>query len=337
MELQRIRSAIAWRVRRAALRIKNRLPHRPPPAILIYHRISTESFDPWGGAVSPQRFREHLKWLSANRTVLPLREFVALHGRGALPADAVAVTLDDGYACNSEVAAPLLTEFGVPATMFLPIQMIHKGDPFWWDELEEIVLEHRRSTLTFEGQEVVLGERSKQDRHWAPSSDPSTPRQRAYLQIHERLSRKRPAQIEIEIRQLRSQAPRRSESDKLKRPMSPEQVRRTASPLVEFGSHALNHPWLPELDESEQRREIGNSMDECRALSGQRHAAFAYPFGMFDARSRQLVEDAGFDCACTTQNRAITRGSPRFALPRLQVGDWDQATLEQAMASARFA
>lgn len=337
MDLRKIRSGIGWRVRRAALRIKNRLPHPPPPAILIYHRISTESFDPWGGSVSPQRFREQLGWLSANRKVLPLRQFVALHVRRALPAGAVAVTLDDGYACNAEIAAPLLTEHGVPATMFLPTAMIRSGGPFWWDELEEIVLEHRGSELIFQGQDVVLGDRSDQDRQWKPWAGPSTARQQAYLKIHERLSPMHPDKLELEMEQLRAQGSHRGAIPESKRPMSLDQVRDTASELVEFGSHALNHPWLPALDEADQRREISSSIEQCRALSGQRPAAFAYPFGMFDARSKKFVEEAGFDCACTTQNLAISRGSPRFALPRLQVGDWDSATLEAAMAKARFA
>jgi peptidoglycan/xylan/chitin deacetylase (PgdA/CDA1 family) len=58
--------------------------------------------------------------------------------QGALPAGAVAVTFDDGYADNLANAAPLLVEFGVPATMFLSTGAIVNGCEFWWDDLERI-------------------------------------------------------------------------------------------------------------------------------------------------------------------------------------------------------
>jgi peptidoglycan/xylan/chitin deacetylase (PgdA/CDA1 family) len=80
------------------------LPRGPSPTILMYHRIAEEPFDPWGLSVTPANFRDQLAWLAQNRTVLPLGEFAALHRAGTLPAEAIAVTLDDGYACASQAS-----------------------------------------------------------------------------------------------------------------------------------------------------------------------------------------------------------------------------------------
>src|SRR5262249_46329354 len=69
---------------------------------------------------------------------LPLGEFVDLLDRGDLPADAVAITCDDGYANNLLIAKPVLDRFAVPATIFLATGSLG-ADEFWWDHLESIV------------------------------------------------------------------------------------------------------------------------------------------------------------------------------------------------------
>src|SRR4051812_30294675 len=105
-------------LKRARRWISRRVPRRPRPAILMYHRIAEDTFDPWGVAVSPANFADQLDWLKRHRTPLRLLEFAEHHRRGSLPADAVALTFDDGYACNAVTAAPMLDALGIPATIF---------------------------------------------------------------------------------------------------------------------------------------------------------------------------------------------------------------------------
>ena len=85
----RLRSKASGAVRR----LRRLLPSRPAPAILMYHRVGVESFDPWALAVSPARFEAQLEWLARRRSVLPLAEFAALHRQGRLPRDAAATNL----------------------------------------------------------------------------------------------------------------------------------------------------------------------------------------------------------------------------------------------------
>lgn len=322
------------RARSEVQRVRAWLPHRPPPAILMYHRITEESFDPWGLTVRPAHFHDHLSWLSRHRTVLTLLDFAERHRRGVLPRDAVAITLDDGYACNAEIAAPLLERFGIPATIFVPADLIGNGDPFWWDEVEEIVLGHDRDSFTMDGEVFALGQTSTEDRRWSPGSRPRTARQAAFLEIHSRLSRKKPADLKQAMDELRRQA-KPPPQGSTKRSMTAEQVRRAAAAGIEFGSHTLTHPWLTSLDETEKRHEIAESIDRCRDITGTAPSTFAYPFGTFDEQSEQIVEQAGFECACATRDMAVSRESRTFALPRVHVGDWPAARLERALARVR--
>lgn len=329
--IYRIRRAVDRRAWRALQLLRARLPRRPPPVILNYHRIAEESFDPWGLAVTPAHLREQLSWLAQNRTVIRLADFAELHARQALPADAVAVTFDDGYACNGLVAAPLLREFQVPATFFLPTDLVDKRATFWWDELEEIVLEHDGPSLIVDGRAISLGKRDSTDRLWPPGTAPRTPRQQVYSWVQSQLARKTPFELAAVIAELHGQVKQLTLSPKMKRPMTINEIREAGLSGVEFGSHTLNHPWLPSLDPAEKRREIVDSAERCCILSGSPALTFAYPFGAFDPQAELLAKEAGYGCACTTGDLAVSRRSCTFALPRLRVGDWGKAAFQRAL------
>lgn len=82
-------------------------------AVITYHSI-----DPSNSAISitEAEFRRHVRWLASSRVpVVPLDDFLA----GASDSDAVALTFDDGFESFSAVAADVLSERGLPATVFI--------------------------------------------------------------------------------------------------------------------------------------------------------------------------------------------------------------------------
>lgn len=95
---------------------------RPTPIpILLYHSVSSQlsrAIAPF--AVRPEVFAEHLELIADGHVALTVSELVSLLDRGeAIPAGAVLITFDDGFADNLEVAAPLLQALRLPATIYL--------------------------------------------------------------------------------------------------------------------------------------------------------------------------------------------------------------------------
>src|ERR1700748_2157209 len=90
------------------------VPLPPRPVILMYHRIAEPAFDPWGLAVSPARVEEQLEMLKRRRAPMARDDLADRCRRRRLPADAVAVTFDDGYVDNLKFAKPRLEAAGVP-------------------------------------------------------------------------------------------------------------------------------------------------------------------------------------------------------------------------------
>jgi peptidoglycan/xylan/chitin deacetylase (PgdA/CDA1 family) len=82
-------------------------------AILTYHSV-----DETGSVISIDEgtFRRHARWLASGRVrVVPLDALAGLED----DVDAVAITFDDGLESFGRIAAPVLREHGLPATLFV--------------------------------------------------------------------------------------------------------------------------------------------------------------------------------------------------------------------------
>lgn len=305
------------------------------PVILMYHRIADETSDPWGLAVSPDKFCGQMSWLAKHRSLFPLAELARLHQLGQLPDDAVAVTFDDGYACTARVAAPILGRIGVPATIFLPAGLIGRTRRFWWDELAEILMTYPGASIHVRGRWFELGERQDRDAIWPRDNRKRTPRQKSFFNLWAELRPRPSDEIKRTLEELLAQYPASLNDDRA-RLMTPEEVRSVASDKIEFGSHAMSHASLPGLSPLQKAQEIRNSVGACEELVGTRPSTFAYPYGDFDAECEALVADAGFECAVTVEPRAIAPEDDAFALPRLKAGSWTWRQLRQALADAAW-
>jgi peptidoglycan/xylan/chitin deacetylase (PgdA/CDA1 family) len=100
-------------------------------------------------------------------------------------------------------------------------------------------------------------------------------------------------------------------------------IRAAADAGMEIGSHGLTHLSLPELrDDEALRREVADSRELLREITGRETAGFCYPYGAIDARSVAAVRAAGYDYACAIDPGPLTG---RHALPRVHIGASDTA------------
>lgn len=88
---------------------------------------------------------------------------------------------------------------------------------------------------------------------------------------------------------------------------------------IEFGSHTLSHARLTELAEPEAAREISESRARLEEALGAPCRSFAYPYGNWNPRLRDLVAEAGYEAACTTVRMAALRMDDPLALPRINI------------------
>lgn len=79
--------------------------------ILIYHSVGNGALP-----VSEAMFREQVDWLAHNAEIVSLSD--ALSGQSAA-GKRVAITFDDGYGSVCDLAAPILSDYGAAATVYL--------------------------------------------------------------------------------------------------------------------------------------------------------------------------------------------------------------------------
>ena len=281
-------------------------------AIVGYHRIADQDWDPFELGIPPSWFAEHLEILNERARPMNLRDLAAALTRGELPHRAVVLTFDDGYVNVLETAKPLLQRFEIPATLFVVADAL--GQEFWWDELTRLLRPDRDlpSELRLE-----LDDRT----HAWPVKEAGQ-RRRAAIEIGRRVMVFQEKRIRGLLDALWNQAGGRPEESERYRCMTAEELRLTAGGgLIEIGSHTRTHPVLARRPVEEQRSEIAESKTALEAAAGEDVVSFSYPNGSRCPATVKLVREAGYLGACNSERDVVRRGIdpwdlPRFWLPR---------------------
>jgi peptidoglycan/xylan/chitin deacetylase (PgdA/CDA1 family) len=289
-------------------------------------------------AVPPKLFEHQLDWLKRRRLVLPLSEFAHLHTYGRLPKKAVAITFDDGYACNAVVAAPILLKYGLPATIFLATGFVSSPEEFWWDALERIIATTVAQRLTVIMNEkswgVPLGDRDSLSLNskWRVTDGAKSTRQAAYAALWKLLRLMPDYQRRQIMHDLHSQARIDTSARPSHRIMTASEAAELAKvSAIDIGAHSVTHPVLNELPLSAQKMEVEKSREACLKLCGKIPSAFAYPYGAYDQDVIGVVKAAGFKIACTSDAFSVTSHCVLDALPRLSVAHWSWRALRYSM------
>jgi peptidoglycan/xylan/chitin deacetylase (PgdA/CDA1 family) len=103
------------------------------------------------------------------------------------------------------------------------------------------------------------------------------------------------------------------------RPADWNQIRAALGDGIEVGVHSGTHPSLPRLTDAELAREIVASRAILRDAIGVSPQFFAYPFGDWDARVRDVVRAAGYVGALTLDFGLNDASVDRWALRRVNV------------------
>lgn len=312
----------------------------PGPMVLLYHRITHLQQDPHLLAVTPEHFEEHLLTLRQHFRVVSLSELTKSLSQSSRAGQVVAITFDDGYADNAEVALPLLEKHNIPATFYLTSGFVGTVQEQLQDELERQLLLSSKCPdqvqLTVGGKSFVWEMRSRDTVDngvksivgWSMDSktDPS-PRHKAHREIHNLMRALPPVERDEVLEQLRCQCGDPGPARSTHRAMSWDQARQMATcKLTDLGAHTVNHPFLSCLPLKAQREEIRESKKKLEEQTGQPVTSFAYPYGTrqsYTAETVEVLRGLGFTNACSNFRGRIGRFADPFQMPRFVVRDWN--------------
>ncbi len=294
-------------------------------SILIFHRVLPE-FDPlFPDEMYGQRFDIMCGWLRRWFNVLPLGEACGRLSNGTLPARALAITFDDGYADNCEVAMPILQSHGLCATFFVATGFVD-GGRMWNDTL----IESLRRTNAEQLDLAAVG---------LPGIDrlllSDVPARRTAIDRVVKACRYLPGPLrEQAVRDFAKVVSVRLPDDLM---MSSAQVKALRSGGMEVGGHTVNHPILAGLSLSEARCEIAAGKAHLENLLQEAITLFAYPNGHpgedYNESHVAMARELGFKAAVTTAWGSSTAASDPFQLPRFT--PWDRSGTSFALRLAR--
>ncbi|MGH8851496.1 MAG: polysaccharide deacetylase family protein [Casimicrobiaceae bacterium] len=290
--------------------------------ILIFHRVRAAPDELFPNEMHAAAFADCLQCVRNWFNVLALDEASAALDRGSVPARALAITFDDGYADNATVALPILQRLALPATFFVATGFLD-GGRMWNDTVIEALRGAAGPELDLSAQGLgkhAIG--SPQQRKVAIG---------AILALLKYLPRdERQARVDTIAAQAKVALP-----DDLM--MTGDQLRSVAAAGMTIGGHTVTHPILARLDEAAARREIADGRDALEAIVRQPVRLFAYPNGKPDVDYAgahvRMAKQLGFAAAVSTAAGAAQRGDPLHQLPRFT--PWDRSTARWGLRLAR--
>ena len=284
-------------------------------SIAIFHRVLGAPDPVFPEELHRARFNEICAWLSAWFNVLPLDEAVARLKQCALPDRALAITFDDGYADNHDIALPVLKAHGLCATFFVATGFLD-GGRMWNDTVIESVRGCAAPTLD-------LGDLGLQSIGVLRLGTPAACRA-AIDALLGAIKYLPPPQREAAVAAVAERAQVVLPTGLM---MTSAQVRALADAGMQIGAHTVTHPILARLDDGAAALEMQRSKRTLEDLLGRPVRSFAYPNGRpgrdYLPRDVGLARDAGFDLAVSTAHGAARAGDDVFQLPRFT--PWDRS------------
>jgi peptidoglycan/xylan/chitin deacetylase (PgdA/CDA1 family) len=293
----------------ASLARRSRRDLRADFVTVMYHSVpdvECESFIDPEVSIPAATFERHLKVLQRHANVIPIDHALAwMRGEGELPPRAAVLTFDDGYLDNVKVVAPLLRQYGMPATMFIATGYVDREEPQWVDQLYTAFRFRQRYELIVDDG----GQRF----------DVSTDRaaRRAYKSLTAQLLAGDVARRRQLLDEVTSSLDPSLSCPPLTARWQDLRQLHVDYPEIELGLHGHDHLDLQALPLGEALLEVHRSQSRFEAEMGFRARFMSYPYGRCSPQLASSMAQYGIEAAFRTQPSLRTdRSTDRFAIPR---------------------
>ena len=295
--------------------------HRHEIIILMYHGFTDQtSFlgieNYQGKHLNVKTFRNQLRYLSSHYSVISLDKVVEHYATGKeLPKYPLVITIDDGYKSTFTHAYPMLSEFELPAAVFVATDFVDKKEPMWTDRVDYALNEARPATVTANvggfAQRIAVR---------------NTPEKLASAnEIRSVLKSGSQELIQDVVKDLERQSGSKlSFHDNTPRIYAPlewnEVVEMLTGGLISIGSHTKSHYILSKCTPDAAWEELTASKQIIEEKTGTNCDTFCYPNGGtrdFNKQTGKQLQEAGYRCALTTVEGFNGRDADVMELKRI--------------------
>ena len=254
--------------------------------ILLYHgvtRSSSKGIENYSGKHLPEAdFAKQMRWIRDNSNILSMEQVVRIGQTGSSwPEPAVAVTFDDGFRNNLEIAAPCLQEYQIPATFYVCPGVIDSSIPFWVDQVEDCLNRTKARVLEIGLADLYSFELSGQgDRIKACEIIKN------YCKQVEAAERER---VLEELKEKSGIEPSRDSAANYEVLGWSELRELSQDPLFTIGGHSWSHGILSCMSNNELEQDIEKTLKKLKTELGKEILHFSYPEGQAEHYNERVI------------------------------------------------
>lgn len=323
----------------ARLLLQLRRTSRRDLTVLAYHRVydigdeSSFPYDPELISAGTESFAWQMDFVRKYFSPIRFSDLLeALDNGIPLPPRSLIVSFDDGHLDNYTNAFPVLKSLGIPATIFLSTGYIGAPRTFWFDHVSALIYHAPEGEIDIASLSLKL-----------TLGQPVATRRSAAELLLSQLKRQ-PNDIRLEVlRELDTALSRHIP----KHPIAASgaltwaQVLEMSHAGIEFGSHAVTHPVLTMLNDTQLHEELSESKRVIEEKIGRTAPVLAYPVGGHHAFDRRVIASAqscGYRLGVSYLNGVNhLRTLDRFSIKRLHVERYtDRSDFEAMLALPRL-
>lgn len=277
-------------------------------------------------------FRQQIEFMKDNFNVVTMEQVIdAVEGKFNLPDKALLLTFDDGYVDNYTFAFPVLEEFGVQGSFFIPgktftthqlldVNKIHyilasadikrlvvdvkekmdfyRGQEFDYPPTDELWNKYATDER-FDGKEIIFVKRILQ------TVLPEKLRNRISSDLFDKYVGVSEEQLAYELY------------------MTEEQIRTMKRHGMFIGCHGYDHYWLGNLSPKQMKQDISMALDIIDEFIDRKRWVMNFPYGNYNSDVLDYIKSQGACVGLTTEIRVAEIGMDNaLELPRLDCNDF---------------
>ncbi len=220
--------------------------------------------------VSRQTLTTHLNHIAERYEFVSLTAMARRIAQRRSTTGLAAITFDDGLKDVIEAAAEIAHQRGWPMTFFLPTAALDRQQPFWFQEIDALL-------LTAIGRTLVLGDTRY---HLHNKQAVKRVSDIVDLQFKNHKTEEESIRLLDSIRVSLFGTPARPDGIRISEPISWSRVRELAQRSeLSFESHSITHRATSRLDAPALKQELVDSKSRIEEMTGRPVEHFCYPYG----------------------------------------------------------
>lgn len=277
-------------------------------------------------------FRQQIEYMKEHFHIVAMEQVIdAVKGKADLPEKALLLTFDDGYIDNYTFAYPVLEEFGVQGSFFIPgktftthqlldVNKIHyilasadvyklvedvkkemdfyRGGEYDYAPVDELFVEYAVANR-FDVKETIFVKQMLQ------TVLPEKLRNTISSTLFEKYVGVSEEQLAYELY------------------MTTEQIRTMKRHGMFIGCHGYDHYWLGNLSPEQMRRDVSMALESIDEFIDRKNWVMNYPYGNYNEDVLDFIRSQGACVGLTTEVRVAEIGKDSaLELPRLDCNDF---------------